>query len=696
MVSPYIRHGNIFVVPIIHHRINFAVLVHRAASDAFNLAVKTTTPKADPLHCRQDLVAVALPDSIRSEVEPVVRAYPKILSSAAEAMNSPLPTSELPKVALVIAKLSGDEHREVFPVSPCDGVVEAIRLALEYNIPLEFVDRNIEPGHLALRSCQYEPDWSDDSLVLRLGAEPYLKSIKHRVSQPPNRTEPLDTWREFYIADRLRRLQPRYRRILFVCDAKLVDLIGELLESRGLQLPPEPKSDDFEVSTSIVKPTLDVILQYLDDFPSLVEVYEQNRRQRLAADFDKWSALLQVLFRGGRDAIDLRASARKYRTAVTLLRNLLENTGRIAPSPSNVFQVFSSCFSSEFAQRVLHHLAAYRPQVKITNLAPFMANQTDIVALMPRDDTGTFVTRFCIPFPPAYSVARRLKKGGDYVMLDFVWPPLKSFWNRMRKRAYEAVRGQSLQTRITNFRGSLESGIDIRRTMRSHYKGVPQIFIKSRRRLARRVKATGEPTAWILRPERCDACHYKPMFFGLVGGPRYTVWETYGRSIPVRWEDERVTELHAIEVYGLLAFCDSSTTLREIKSFYGEDFDARIPESVSVNGGSDKPWWESMILTALKYAKHTVVCIAPTSLQIGEYVHAEAAEFGKSVTRVPLSLFGRDQNEVMQRYYSLSVPCAREDMQRQAGDDLNNGATYDYITQNYGHVLRGLPGVVWE
>src|SRR5579862_753099 len=179
--APYVKMDNLFFVPVISQRLNFAILVQRAVS-----AIESSIE--GPLN-EEDLMAVALPSSVRPHVEAAIR--------------------KLPTVSLVITSItssSGSDHREVFPVTPCDGIIEAIRTALEKNIPTEFIDCEISPAQLARRVCMRDPNFCDDAAVLVWGAQEYLRLIKPYVAQPPMRFEPVATWRESHIVRRLREL----------------------------------------------------------------------------------------------------------------------------------------------------------------------------------------------------------------------------------------------------------------------------------------------------------------------------------------------------------------------------------------------------------------------------------------------------------------------------------------------------------
>jgi hypothetical protein len=166
MSHHYIQQDNLYFIPVIRQRVNFAFLV-RCALEAVE--------QDEPWDPEQDLIVVGYPASIRS-----------ILYKA---------ISLLPKLSLVIASTNNrdDLHREVFPITPADGLIEAVRLSLDRKLPLELVDREFAPGNLTHDVCIKNPNWPDDSLALILGVEKYLSMIEPYFAQPPARNEPVDS-----------------------------------------------------------------------------------------------------------------------------------------------------------------------------------------------------------------------------------------------------------------------------------------------------------------------------------------------------------------------------------------------------------------------------------------------------------------------------------------------------------------------
>src|SRR3712207_6301015 len=125
MPHPFLKIGDrVTVVPVVHGSGDFALEVRRAM-----------------LGEKFDCVAVPLPPSFRKHVEAAVRhlpaitmvaqAEPRTFSALGEEEGAGGDDSELPTINYV-------------PVDPCQGVVAAVRVALEERTPRAFIDLEVE------------------------------------------------------------------------------------------------------------------------------------------------------------------------------------------------------------------------------------------------------------------------------------------------------------------------------------------------------------------------------------------------------------------------------------------------------------------------------------------------------------------------------------------------------------------------
>ncbi|HEX9297323.1 MAG TPA: hypothetical protein VF881_15885 [Polyangiaceae bacterium] len=161
-------------------RVIYAPILH--GSLPFALAVREIF-----LRERPDCVAVELPETLQVPVERAVRRLPLLSVLRYEVADGP---------AFLL-------------VEPCDGIFEALRLAREYEVPAQLVDRD---------SDHYEPH--DDAVpdpyaAERIGYEAYVAKVSHALRASD--VSPEDELREATMAFHLSRLAERHAKILFVC-----------------------------------------------------------------------------------------------------------------------------------------------------------------------------------------------------------------------------------------------------------------------------------------------------------------------------------------------------------------------------------------------------------------------------------------------------------------------------------------------
>lgn len=215
--TPYIKYKNIYIIPTFHSRLEFAKLVRKAFFMVF-----------------PDVVCVELPDNIRDEVLEGIDRLPYLsLIAYADTLN--------PK------KLN------FVPIDPGDSIIEAIRIGLEYDFPIEFIDLSVKD--YAPLSFKLPDDYSINDLGLSLFYEKISeyfnkeqkekkKSLRDKINleeflNTQNQESPgkkydfleKDILREKYMASHLRKMMPLYNRILFVCGMAHWESIKYYLEN---------------------------------------------------------------------------------------------------------------------------------------------------------------------------------------------------------------------------------------------------------------------------------------------------------------------------------------------------------------------------------------------------------------------------------------------------------------------------------
>lgn len=101
------QYQNIYVIPSFHSKIQFACEVRKLFF------------KINP-----DIIAVELPESVREKV--------------IEGIN------HLPNISVVMYEEKAKKKYAYVPIDPADSIIEAIRLGLEYDLPIKFIDLDVK------------------------------------------------------------------------------------------------------------------------------------------------------------------------------------------------------------------------------------------------------------------------------------------------------------------------------------------------------------------------------------------------------------------------------------------------------------------------------------------------------------------------------------------------------------------------
>ncbi len=132
--GPAISRGHLLLLPILHGRLECAVLVRQAFQ-----------------HCQPDAVAVELPPTLRAAV---LRAV-----------------ARLPLLSVVHYRESSGQT-VYWPIEPTDPIVEAVRLAAAADLPLYFIDRDLE-GYPRVREA-----FPDSYVLTRIGLADYAEAYR--------------------------------------------------------------------------------------------------------------------------------------------------------------------------------------------------------------------------------------------------------------------------------------------------------------------------------------------------------------------------------------------------------------------------------------------------------------------------------------------------------------------------------------
>jgi hypothetical protein len=231
--------GKIHALPVLHYKMEFAHLVREA--------VRVVNP---------DCIAVELPATLEVAVRRAVGRLPQtsVVSYAlsAAALLKGKPAGELPQTVYLI-------------IEPADPLVEAVRLALERDVPLHFIDIDLDNYPL------HEERLPDSYAVQRIGLAAYYREYADSFRDTPPDRE--DVRREKGMAFRLQQLSVRHERILLVCGMYHL----ERIEACHATPQGEPLGRVKRKGVGVFNLHPDSSREILGEFPFLSAVYENRR-----------------------------------------------------------------------------------------------------------------------------------------------------------------------------------------------------------------------------------------------------------------------------------------------------------------------------------------------------------------------------------------------------------------------------------
>jgi hypothetical protein len=190
MISDFLKISpKITVLPIIHGSGDFAIEVRRVMlSEHF------------------DCLAVPLPLSFQKDVERAIGFLPGISAVMQEEGKTCGSSGWSPESA----KQDDDESRtcSFVPIDPCQGVIAALRIALQERIPRAFIDLETDDFQ------SYEGVFPDPYALKMTKADLFAAAVLPAIGPVPE-GQPKDRVR--YMAQRLRELEERHQSILFIC-----------------------------------------------------------------------------------------------------------------------------------------------------------------------------------------------------------------------------------------------------------------------------------------------------------------------------------------------------------------------------------------------------------------------------------------------------------------------------------------------
>ncbi|MBW2064869.1 MAG: hypothetical protein JRJ03_08005 [Deltaproteobacteria bacterium] len=430
---------NVRIVPILHNRMEFALEVRRQF-----------------LEFKPSHVAVEYPSTLKEKVIKGVERLP-LLS--------------------VVYYEEKDGTFVYLLLEPTDGQVEAMRLALENNLPIHFIDRDTEGYPLDLSPMP------DPYALTKIGHFEYCQAYLQTHRNSPRSME--DRLREKTMCYHLQKLNERSERVLFVCGLYhlpgILDMIGrpqtEVIGKRsreGVGLAHLHRESSMEVMT---------------EMPFLAARYEQYRKtalenpqylDRIRMNRDLITLAKESHYKNSREELS--------RSQVKILNKYARNyalvTGNLVPSFYQLIIAARGAVDDNFAYELWEKGSDYPWQTEDPGLPILRLKGEDLFLDQKRirfhRRLKTFRRRL-VPVPvkkrPREKAPGEWKRHFDGIFICS-YPPedviIEGYGKYLQKRALEIKAEEN--SRIVPFVSSMMDGIDIRQTIREWHQG--KIFVR--------------------------------------------------------------------------------------------------------------------------------------------------------------------------------------------------------------------------
>ena len=454
-------------LPIIHGSGDFAIEVRRVM-----------------LSQEFDCLAVPLPPSFQSPVERAIEFLPGITAVVQPEFQSYSPSAwsadsdpdddddEGEGEGEEWKRRAEDRECSYVPIDPCQGVISALRIAIQEHIPRAFID---------LETDLFEPLAAvlpDPYAVKKVSANRFAAAVLPTLPRPPD-GQPTD--RVTNMAARLRELEQRHDSILFVCSLLDWPWIREAYQQQT-----EPTAEDEEVEQpQILVPELQSLIFLLGELPFITGLYE---RARVELDNDENLSIdgIKELLLAARQNYEGEFGKRARRVTPKLLsvffqyvRNLSLVERRMTPDLYTLIVGAKQILGDQFAL----HVAETARDYPDTGMLPF-PNFTMGVdeARMPNGDVVQMVSRLpghpvswrnceLNPRPPKPQQREWQMRWDPNRQCS--WPAedvaIEKFRTHVKDQAM-AIMGADL-AKTEKFTTSLKDGIDIRETLRNWHTG---------------------------------------------------------------------------------------------------------------------------------------------------------------------------------------------------------------------------------
>ncbi|MGA8165312.1 MAG: hypothetical protein WB791_09890 [Waddliaceae bacterium] len=431
-----IRKGNVFAVPVIHYKMEIAAQVHLAFA-----AVKP------------DCVAVELAETMQLQL---VHA-----------------ASRLPDISIVIT--SDQRGGSLYYLcEPCDAAFEALRSALENQLPAYCIDLDVD------EYPNVRERLPDPYSIQRIGFQEYYSLYRKIVLASGIAKSTTDQERELYMARRLKELSLSYDRILFVGGMAHVENVLKLMDKNSFSTVAHAERKQIEICTLTEQSCREVMAES----GWISKCYDEARTE---FDREKGSSsfLPQSIFPPDRQKLIYslyKESAKKYtdstesdfpgyhfRNIMKYARNYALVNRQLMPDLFQILTAAKGCVDHNYAYETWELATDYPPLRNVDNLPELNLSIEEVWG-------HSKMIRFHLKEPSRKGLSFhkrrkdrsqfRFEPPGPFSICSY--PPedvmIEEFGNFLKKKGTKIFSEEGAKT--VPFSTSLEDGINTRETIR--------------------------------------------------------------------------------------------------------------------------------------------------------------------------------------------------------------------------------------
>ncbi len=474
MLTEFLRISpRISVLPIIHGSGDFAVEVRQTM-----------------LSHEFDCLAVPLPPSFQEDVERAIGFLPGITIVAQEESRSYSADAWSPDRDEDFEDEFGGDFEDgtpdagsderalsYVPIDPCQGVIQALRIAMQERMPRAFIDLETD------RFESYGAVLPDPYALKKVAVEKFAAGVLPAIPPLP---EGQPRQRVVAMANRLRELEARFQSILLVCSV----MDWPWIKDAYFDQVEQTAEDDAVEDTEIYAVNPESLAFLLGELPFITGLYERARSE-LDDDENLSVDGVKALVLKTRDAYEaeLKSMARKITPKLLAVffryvRNLSLIERRMTPDLYTLVTAAQQIAGDQFAIQ----LAETAREYPYTQLLPFDSFRMgigqgqlpggDFVNVKSRLPGHPVSWRTCqlTPRPPKRDQQAWQMRWDPFRQCS--WPAedvaIEQFRTHVKETAL-ALMGADL-ARNEKFTTSLKDGLDIRETLRNWHTG--DLYVK--------------------------------------------------------------------------------------------------------------------------------------------------------------------------------------------------------------------------